>query len=197
MPIRFDAAVTAIRYFGDDVKAFHQRHLVGLALLGYAFLLTLLGGLYYVCFHFGWGMDVHSWAWIIGLWVASLFAGGIFSLPWWGTPRRMAVKTAIYLVTVFCLSCWAIIYGWGMHPRNWWLVVIPYCIAGCFPPFNTVSRYLLWWRKDINPTMAALVALYNAGNKEGVYSQIVGDDDYEKFRDALTEARRVFERGGV
>lgn len=156
----------------------------------------LLGtfGLYLVCFHYGWGMDVHSWAWVFGCWWAALFAAGAFALPIWNTPFKMAVKTAIYLATVFCLSCWAIMYGWGMHPRNWVLVVIPYCIAGCMPPFNTVSKHLMFWRKDVDPVMQALAELHSAAG-DVLYDR---NPEHERtLADVHASIRNILLRGEV
>jgi hypothetical protein len=158
-------------------------------------VLATLFGIYWACFHYGWGMNVYSWSWVLGCWWAAIFAAGGFALPIWKTPFLMAVKTAIYLATVFCLSCWAIIYGWGMSPRNWWLVIIPYSIAACMPPFDTVSKYLLFWRKDIDPVMQALADLHNATD-----AYMFGERTQEEqtaLADALENARVIAARGGV
>lgn len=169
-------------------------------LLSLKLLLILAGllGTYLICFHYGWGLDVHSWSWVFACWFAALFFAGVFALPIWGTPILMAVKTAIYLATIFCLSCWAIIYGWGMHPRNWWLVIIPYAIAGCLPPFNHVSRHLLFWREDIDPVMQALVELHNTVEDYLGYCDPGCDGpDLDDVRAALENARLVAAKGEV
>ena len=169
-------------------------------LLKLVVILACLFGTYLICFHYGWGMDVHSWAWVFGCWWAALFAAGAFALPIWNTPKRMAVKTAIYLGTVFCLSCFAIIYGWGMTPRNWWLVVIPYAIAGFMPPFNQVSRHLMFWRPVVDPTMRALTELHNAADEYLHSWKVDGSHDGEKevaLWDAIENARTVAAMGEV
>lgn len=102
---------------------------------------------YVVCFHFGWGRDVRSWEWIIGCWGVSLVWAVIHAMNGvWRTPFRRAIRTALYLGMIFSLSCLAIIYGWGMQPRSWVMIVVPYAMAASLPPFNQISRYLLWWR---------------------------------------------------
>lgn len=177
-----------------------MKKLIAFLILKFTIIFAALFGMYLVCFHYGWGMDVHSWTWVFGCWWAALFAGGAFALPIWGTPKRMAVKTAIYLATVFCLSCWAIIYGWGMHPRNWWLVVIPYAIAGFMPPFNEISKHLFFWRGNVDPVMQALSDLHNAAEEYRHMSEesdYVGDSTHRQLVRALENARHVVDCGSV
>lgn len=106
--------------------------------------------LYYVCFHFGWNNNVHNWWWVCGGWTAAA-AYGFFHAAYEPTEGpnyrvRAAIFSAIYLLMIFSLSVFTILEGWGMQPRNWWLVVIPYCFAAALPPFNVISEKLLFWR---------------------------------------------------
>lgn len=116
------------------------------------FVLCVMPVMYFACFHWGWGNDVRSWGWIIGCHIGAFAYAGLHTAFDWRSRVSRAVLTAIYLLTIFSLSCFAIIYGWGMHPRNWWLICIPYAFAAALPPFNTVSVGLLFWRPVPEPT---------------------------------------------
>lgn len=102
--------------------------------------------LYYVCFHYGWNNSVHNWWWVCCGWTAAGLYGTFHAFQKPTSRVHLAALNAVYLLMIFSLSVFTILEGWGMTPRNWWLVVIPYCAAAALPPFDSVSRYLLWWR---------------------------------------------------
>lgn len=120
-----------------------------------AFVALAMPLLYYVCFHYGWNNNVHNWWWVCAGWTAAGAYGALHARyePTEGPHYnvRVAIFSAIYLLMIFSLSVFTILEGWGMTPRNWWLVVIPYCFAAALPPFNTVSEKLLFWRPQRKP----------------------------------------------
>lgn len=115
------------------------------------FVLLVMPVMYYVCFHYGWGNTVHSWGWVIGCHLGAAAFAGIHGFTKQRHRWTRVVMTAIYLLMIFSLSCFAIIFGWGMHPLNWWLICIPYAFAATLPPFDETSRHLMFWKPEPQP----------------------------------------------
>lgn len=92
-----------------------------------------------VVFYFGWSNKPHSWPVII-LGTVAAFPVAVFRAVcekfYMDTKLRAFLIRTLTHVLIFSLSCVVIIYGWGMQPQRWWVIIGGYLIAKFLPPFN-------------------------------------------------------------
>lgn len=121
--------------------------------------LVVLPVLYVICFHFGWGNPIISAPWIFWCYVAGLIyaIGHAIATVVLPSDNRWVLLglTGFYYVSIFALSCLAIIHGWGMYPKNWIVIVVSYAAAALLPPFSQVTQYLNpWMESDTKKSLA-------------------------------------------
>lgn len=136
--------------------------------------------LYVVCFHFGWGQEVRSAPWIIWTYLAAVIYGvcagvAAYFLPT-DKPLIRAAMAATYYIAIFLLSCLAIIYGWGMYPRSWIVIIVCYACAAFLPPFSSITKQLRFWHTSA-PTIPVLRADLEAWRDEFLFFNGDGETD--------------------
>lgn len=103
----------------------------------------------YIVFRHGWTNVVTSWFWIVFEPILALAWAFLCQLPIWAVSRkREALRALATYFVIFSLSGTAIIYGWGMHPQNWYVIIVFYVIACFLPPFDQVSYSFWYWSRE-------------------------------------------------
>lgn len=92
-----------------------------------------------VVFYYGWSNKPHSWFIIWAGTLAALpvaFIHALLEALWMKTKVQKFLVRLLTHTLIFVLSCVVIIYGWGMEPQRWWVIIGGYLLAMFLPPFN-------------------------------------------------------------